>query len=62
MEPPTSATQLASARPILAAATAIVLGLALVGSSHPDLGGALVLAGWLVMAATIHRFGRSAAR
>jgi hypothetical protein len=42
-------------------AVVIAAGIALVGTSHPDVGGVVLLAGWAVMGAAIHRFGRGAA-
>jgi hypothetical protein len=49
------------ARRLLTAGAAIVaLGIALVGSGHPDVGGPLLLVGWVALAAGIHRFGREA--
>jgi hypothetical protein len=43
---------------MIAGAATTIAGLALVGASHPDLGGPLVLLGWLMSAVAIHRFGR----
>jgi hypothetical protein len=41
-------------------ATIVAAGIASVGTSHPDVGGPLLMTGWVVLAAGIHRFGRSA--
>jgi len=47
-------------RLLIAGACVVVAGVALVGTAHPDLGGPVLMAGWLVLAAGIHRFGRGA--
>jgi hypothetical protein len=43
---------------ILAGAALAAGGVAVAGSLSPDLGGALLLAGWLALGIGIHRFGR----
>jgi len=40
-------------------AVVVAAGVALVGTAHPDSGGLVLLAGWGVLAAALHRFGRS---
>jgi hypothetical protein len=40
-------------------AATITVGLMLLGTSHPDAGGAVLLAGWVLLAASVHSFGRS---
>ena len=58
-EAPGEAVPLSGARRLLAAGAIVVtLGLALVGSAHPDVGGPVLLGGWLTLATGIHRFGR----
>jgi hypothetical protein len=48
-------------RRLAVGAALVVLGVALVGSAHPDLGGVTLLAGWAALAAAIHAFGRGGA-
>jgi hypothetical protein len=47
-------------RLLVLGATVVALGIASVGTSHPDVGGPLLMAGWVILAAAIHRFGRAA--
>jgi hypothetical protein len=48
------------ARQLVAAGGSVVaVGIALVGTAHPDIGGPVLLVGWLLLAGGIHRFGRS---
>jgi hypothetical protein len=47
-------------RLLVAGALVVTCGVGLVGTSHPDLGGPALMAGWLLLAAGIHRFGRGA--
>jgi hypothetical protein len=44
---------------VAAGASVVAVGIALVGTAHPDIGGPVLLVGWLLLAAGIHRFGRS---
>ena len=46
-------------RPMLGAALGIALGLAIAGSADKSVGGAIVLASWLVGVAALHRLGRA---
>jgi hypothetical protein len=45
-------------RLLVAGAVVVAVGLALVGSAHPDAGGTVLVAGWVTLAWGIHRFGR----
>ena len=45
-------------RVLVGGACASALGIVLAASGSPTLGGALTLAGWLALVASVHRFGR----
>jgi len=46
-------------RPCLVAGALLsALGVGLVGTAHPSVGGITLLLGWAVLAASIHRVGR----
>ena len=47
------------ARALEAGALLVTIGLALVGTRHPDVGGFFVLTGWVALAAAVHAFGRA---
>ncbi len=44
---------------VVAGALSAALGAAVAGTVSPTVGGLILLAGWLVLAAAIHRFGRA---
>ena len=46
-------------RPMLLAAVVVVAGLAIAGSFERTAGGAIVLAGWAIGIASLHRLGRA---
>jgi len=46
---------------LVVGAVTVAVGLALLGAVHPDVGGPVTLAGWLLLGGAIHRYGRSAA-
>jgi hypothetical protein len=46
------------ARRLAVGAGIVTLGLVLVGSAHPDVGGVTVLSGWVVLGMSLHAFGR----
>jgi uncharacterized membrane protein YgdD (TMEM256/DUF423 family) len=43
---------------LVVGAVATVLGVALSGTASPNLGGVLLIVGWLALVVGIHRFGR----
>ena len=52
----------ARARARMAAGAGVVaLGVACVGTSHPDVGGVILLVGWLLLGASVHAYGRASA-
>jgi hypothetical protein len=56
-----SSAQGSRARRLLTAGASVVAtGIALVGTGHSDIGGPVLVVGWVALAAGIHRFGREA--
>ncbi len=46
---------------MVAGAVVVIVGLACVGTSHPNIGGVVLLAGWALLGASLHGFGRASA-